>query len=180
MKITIKELRRIIGDVIKEVALDEPLEIEIERLGAMDDGRYDSVEAFINSKLEDDEFTFSTAELQMLARKMSGQPAPGPMQVSPIKTELVDWGFKFVGREPQKSHTRGVTDNPHGRHPYADNPGGGSGFMITPFEGTAGLGIGAGPGAMGGKYEWDPKDPKNLGHGVGTKGGVSDKGRQRR
>ena len=125
-----------------------------------------SVEEFIQYKVDNDEFSFTTVELQALAhnvdysqRKIKNALPPTAL-VKTIKNELVSLGLKFVPREPPK-FTRGARSCSHGTHPFAGSGGGGSG-MGSGREGSTGFGFGGDPGVMGGGYKWDKNDKKNL------------------
>jgi len=125
-----------------------------------------SVEEFVNYKIDNDELSFTTIELQALAhnvdysqRKIKNALPPSAL-VKTIKNELVSLGLKFVPREPPK-FTRGARSCSHGTHPFAGSGGGGSG-MGSGREGSTGFGFGGGPGVMGGGYKWDKNDKKNL------------------
>ena len=123
---------------------------------------FESVEAFANMKLDNEEFSFNAVELQALARVADANDlghdvfAANPATVKSIKDELTtDFGFTFVAREPVK-FARGSMSSGHGSHPFANSGGGGSGMSggMTSF--------GGGPGAVGGSYAWDGSDQKNL------------------
>lgn len=148
---------------------DEAFDIEIEVLTG--EPEYKTVDAFVNYKLDNDEYTFNAAELQALARnaesKRIGRTASQASHAvtSAIKQELmVTFGFKFVPREPVK-FTRGGMASGHGTHPFAGSGGGGSGFG-SDFGGPTFTSFGGGPGSMGGGYAWDKEDPKNLSMGA--------------
>lgn len=131
------------------------------------------VESFVTHKLDNDEDSFSATELQALsrnvdfaARKLKGALAP-EMTVKRVKEELLSYGLKFTPR-PTVKHVRGVTSNPNGTHPFAGSGGGGSGFG-SDYHGATFTSFGGGPGAVGGGYEWDPEDKKNLSMGAKRK-----------
>ena len=128
----------------------------------MNEPEYEGLSSFIDYKADDEQTEFSTNELQAVARNMfaaiSGQKnviAPDEF-VNKLRTELESYGLKYVPRLKTKDY-RGAFANKHGRSKYADIVGGGSG------QSSGGIGLGTGPGAIGGKYAWDPNDPKNLG-----------------
>jgi hypothetical protein len=74
--------------------------------------------------------------------------------VKRLKQDLIEFGFEFKPRQVMKLPRSGK--NSHGTHPFAGMGGGGSGFGI---DGSVG---GKGPGNMGGKYDWNPDEKKNL------------------
>lgn len=129
---------------------------------------FKSIDSFVESKIENDEFSFSAVELQALARRHDSRKlghevtAVSPATVSKIKANLIDFGLRFVPREKVK-HFRGGMSSSHGSNPFAGQGGGGSGFG---FDGTLG---GKGPGNVGGGYDWSPDDKKNLPMGAGKK-----------
>ena len=87
--------------------------------------------------------------------------------VRQVRETLVnDWGLTFVERKRIDISRRGPRAGVHGRHPFANSGGGGSG-MGGGREGPIGFGMGGGPGAIGSKTVWNPDDPKNL--PMGTK-----------
>ena len=144
MKLSIRELRGIIREV-----LEKDVEAQIEKLQG--EPEFASVEKFIESKLDDDDYSYNFIELQALARnidqstKMSKRLRVGDASlktVDVVRAQLDGMGFKFVGRETVKK-TRGFTSSVHGTSPFAGMAGG-SGI------GDGGLRIGGGPGAMGG------------------------------
>ena len=162
MKILLKELRKVIREI-----LEDDVEERIEELQG--DPAFTSVEAFVESKLENDEYEYDFAELQALARNemhasMGGKrlhiSSPSQSVVNRIRGELDGMGFKFVGRAPLKT-VRGVGSPSHGTHPFAGSGGGGSG-MGSGIDGPIGFGIGGGPGAMGGGYKWDASSKRDL------------------
>jgi hypothetical protein len=201
MRITIRELRQVIRDVLMESPWDFKHDVaaawaEEEALKAaekkekramnsasfsqVEDGSFNdqiaekqeypefqSVEAFVNTAIEDIETpsdeapTFSATDLHALARNIFGVAAAGVTQLRQIRTELEGFGLRYVPREAIKA-ARGVTSNPHGRNPFADMGGGGSGFS------SGGLKMGGGPGTMG-AGTWDPESGKSFGMGAGKR-----------
>ncbi len=144
---------------------DAAFEAEIEAL--MSEPEFKTLDAFVNHKLDNDDYTFSAVELQALTRNAEstriGQRANVASQqaITTLKQELTaDFGFKFVPRTPVK-FVRGSMSPGHGTHPFASSGGGGSGFG-SDFTGGTFTSFGGGPGAMGGGYTWDKDDPKNL------------------
>jgi hypothetical protein len=164
MKIKLSELRQIIREV-----LEDDVEERIEEL--QEESEFKDIGSFIEMKLENDEYEYGFVELQALARNMmaamqggraSSYSSPSAVIVDRIKRELRDMGFKFVGREPLKK-TRGFTSPMHGSNRFAGMAGGSG--MGSSFDGPSGFGIGGGPGAIGGGYEWKAGDSKNLSMG---------------
>ena len=165
MKIRLCELRQMIQE-----ALESEIEDQVEIMRK--DPRCKTVDAFIESKLDDDEYEFNFIELQALARNVASKEKgydklASPSETASVKRTLTDVGLRFIGREPIKN-TRGVRSPSHGTHPFAGSGGGGSGFG-SDFSGTTFTSHGGGPGAIGGGYRWDPNDPKNLSMGTKTK-----------
>lgn len=125
---------------------------------------FEDVDAFMAMKLDNDELTYDFVELQALARNLTAQrtgnsaiSTPGQQDLNAVRGALEgEMGFKYLPRQPTKD-VRGATSNQHGTHPFAGAGGGGSGFGDGGFTG-----MGKGPGAIGGKYDWKPDDPKNL------------------
>jgi hypothetical protein len=155
--------------MIKETLEDE-IEDQIDIVRK--DPRCKTIDAFIEAKLDDDEYEYNFIELQALARNIASKEKgydklASPSETASVKRALSDVGLKFIGREPIKN-TRGICSPSHGTHPFAGSGGGGSGSG-TSFEGPSFMGFGGGPGAIGGKYRWDPNDPKNLSMGTKTK-----------
>lgn len=144
---------------------DEAFEMDIEAL--LDEPEFKSVDAFVNYKLDNDEYSFSTAELQALARNSESQRLGRKAQVaslastSALKQNLIDdFGFKFEPRQATQ-FKRGSMSSSHGSHPFAGSGGGGTGFG-SDFSGATFTSYGGGPGAIGGGYAWRPEDKKNL------------------
>lgn len=194
MHISINELRSVIRSVIVEGLdprsnYDEPREKDrIKRSASTTDWQtnnddafdddvgelakmpeYASVDAFVTLKLDNDEFTFTTSDLQALSlsidRKKNGKrvEVASPTTVRNVKQELVNIGLKFVPREPVK-FVRGSMSSAHGSHPFAGSGGGGGGFS-SDRSGPGFTSYGGGPGAIGGGYEWRADDPRNLSMG---------------
>ena len=127
-------------------------EDEIEEL--RETPEYEGLDSFVNFKLDNDEFEFTAAELQAIARNL--QSALNGRKVYVANSELVkqlkihletELGLKFVPRQPVKGF-RGSMSSAHGSNPFAGTGGGGSGFS------SDGLKLGTGPGAIGGKRSW--------------------------
>jgi hypothetical protein len=144
---------------------DEAFEAEVEAL--MDEPEYETIEAFVNHKLDNDEYVFNTVELQALARSADNArtgaqvSVASAMTTAAIKRELTtDFGFRFEPRAPVKFN-RGSMSSSHGSHPFAGSGAGGSGFG-SGFDGPTFISYGGGPGAIGGGYAWDKNDSKNL------------------
>lgn len=125
----------------------------------------------------DESYTIlTTADVQAIARNMA-QKMPELSDKDPeiwknlrafrtllrqVRETLVDeWGLKFIERQRIDMSRRGPRAGVHGRHPFANSGGGGTG-MGTGGDGAIGFGIGGGPGAIGGKDDWKPDDPRNL------------------
>lgn len=166
MKIHIDVLRRVIKEELEDDA-------EKSIAAAMKEKRCKSVDAFIESKIDDDEFEFNFIELQALARNVASarkgyKKLASPQETSEIKKELTDVGLKFIGREPLKKNIRGFTSPTHGSSRFAGMCGG-TGFGSDWHGGTF-TSFGGGPGAIGGGGIWDPDDPRCLRMGArGTK-----------
>lgn len=151
MKITIASLKRLLSE-----SLEDHLDKQIENL--RQEPEFQSVDAFIQGKLDNDDFEFSFIELHALARNLTQERLPNldvsearTRELSEIKAQLSDLGFKFVGRVPERV-VRGVTSNPHGQHPFAGSGSGGSGFSNF--------------GAMGSGKSWDSSSSSNLSMGA--------------
>lgn len=128
---------------------------------------FETIEAFVNYKIDNDEYEFSTSELQALALNVDakrlghGVTVAAQATVTSIKRELIDdFGFRFVPRQPTR-YARGSMSSGHGRHPFAGSGAGGSGFG-TGFGGPSFTSFGGGPGAIGSGVEWKSGDKKNL------------------
>jgi len=152
-------------------AMEADVQEEIDEM--RDSPEFQDLDAFMAFKLDDEEFTYNFIELQALARNVAsrrvGRRVEGAdkRDLDQVRTTLEgEMGFKYVPRERMKQ-VRGATSNPNGTSPYAGMGGGGSGFGNNEFRGGGGFtSFGGGPGAIGGGYEWDPNDPKNLGMGA--------------
>lgn len=126
---------------------------------------FESLRTFQTTKLDDEDFGFDFMELNALARSlwrgMMGEERIIPPHdfIKKLRQNLIDYGFEFKPRGAMKLPRSGK--NSHGTHPFAGMGGGGSGFGM---DGSVG---GRGPGNMGGKYDWDPSDRKNLPMGAG-------------
>lgn len=161
MKLQLGALRRLISEV-----LEDDLDDEIN--GLRENPEYMSLEAFIESKLDDDNYEYNFIDLHALGRNMTQAKYGSKMEVSEagasdlahIKKELGDLGFKFVGRNVTKS-VRGFRAGAHGRNPFAGSGGGGTG-MGSAWGNPTGFSHGGGPGAVGGGYNWSAGDSKNL------------------
>jgi hypothetical protein len=134
---------------------------------------YQTLDAFVEYKFEDEQESYDAKELQALARNIDysqrklKNALPPESLVTSIKNELQTYGLRFIPREKTQS-TRGVTSGFHGTSPYAGFVGGGTG-MGTGREGPMGFGIGGGPGAIGSEEKWDINDKKNLSMGASRK-----------
>ena len=189
MKLSLNRLRVLISEVMSRVLREEEKDEFIKRNASVSDWReneddhfeeeieelrstpeFKDTDTFINYKLANDELSFSAAELQALARNLEAKKL-GVKQVTmagssfakSVKDELVDFGFEFKPREKVK-HVRGSMSSAHGTSPWAGMGGGGSGFGGERSNKVGGFtSMGGGPGAIGGGYDWDPNDKKNLG-----------------
>jgi len=161
------------GSVAKGlVGMESAIAEEIDELRSSPEFR--DLDSFISYKLDNDEVTYNFIELQALARNMAskrvGRKVDGAdkLDIDGVRNDLEkEMGFKYIPREPIKQ-VRGTSSPAHGTSPFAGMGGGGSGFGTdfgTPHVGGF-TGFGGGPGAIGGKYDWDPNDPKNLGMGA--------------
>lgn len=168
MKTTLGMLRSLIIET-----LEKEVENQIEAL--RDEPEFRSIQTFIDDRLDSDIYEYNFMELHALARNMTQASMGKKHQISAatidkleqVKKELNELGFKFVGRMIPKK-TRGFTSSAHGTHPFAGSGGGGSGFG-SDRSGQTFTSYGGGPGAIGGGYKWDSKDPKNLGMGAKRK-----------
>jgi hypothetical protein len=135
---------------------DEMFDAEVEEMSRLPE--FESIEDFVKSKLDNDEYEFTTAELRALVLGTYNKTGAGVNQDS-VKRELTSIGLKFVPREPVK-HSRGFGAPVHGSNRYAGNAAG---------SGTASggwIGIGGGQGMLGGGGWWSSSDPKSLGMGA--------------
>ena len=154
------------------------------REGAMEDEiqemlflpEFQSVDDFVELKMANDDVSFTTAELQALARvkaAIKSHMSPEDITVAPVdvlknvKDSLVSYGLSFKPREPVKFVREGRS-SAHGSSPFAGSGGGGSGFG-SDLGGPTFTSFGGGPGAIGGGYKWDPNDKKNLPMGAKRK-----------
>ena len=149
-----ERLRALIREIL-EVELDSKVE-KLRRSPA-----YASIENFVQQKLDEEEESYDFIELQALARNVASgslgydvDDAP-QMYVKSVKNELSSYGLTFNPRQAEK-RVRGVMSNPHGRHPFAGMSGG-TGTMMGGH-----IGLGTGPGAMGGREEWRASDKRSL------------------
>lgn len=152
--------------LIKE-ALDANIEEQVQEI--IGEPEYKSVESLAEFKIENDETTFSTAEVHAVVRNMM-KPELGkyqkmisesdPTKVKFVIRELESYGFLYKPLQPIKS-VRGVTSNPHGKNPFVGMGGGGSGFG-SDFGGSTFTSFGGGPGAMGSGTKWDPTARTSL------------------
>lgn len=150
-----------------KAAVAQDTEDEIDELRRSPE--FNDVDAFVNMKLDDDDFSYDFMELQALARNMAAKrtgdrrvAVASKTDVASIRKVLEDeFGFKYIPREPSRD-VRGASGSAHGTHPFAGSGGGGSGFSSDREGGGGFTSFGGGPGAIGGGYAWDPKDKKNL------------------
>lgn len=135
MKIRLSELKNIVREAIDDDRDD--FNDAVDEL--MKQPEMKSIEAFIESKYDDDEETYGTLELQALARNLYLKDQRGKGVVhkhelvsapaayrDKVKTELASFGLKFMPREKMKQH-RGFTAPFHGTSGLKDMHGG-SGF----------------------------------------------------
>lgn len=158
------------GSVEKgQAAAAKDIDDEIEEMRSSPE--FNDLDTFVSYKLDNDETVVDWKELQALARNFAamrtGQPGAiaGKGDIDAMKAELNGYGFTFTLRQPERS-VRGATSNSHGTHPFAGSGGGGSGFSSDKSGGGGFTSFGGGPGAVGGKYTWDPNDKKNLSMGA--------------
>lgn len=158
------------GSIAKGIEFRQSsVENEIEELRSMPE--FESLEDFVESKLDSDEFTYNFVELQAIARNETAKElghdvsAPTKRVIDSIRNLLEkEMGFKFVQRTPSKN-TRGVRDPTHGTPTFA-GMGGGSGFGSEFSKHVSGFtSMGGGAGAIGGKYDWSSSDSRNLSMG---------------
>jgi len=149
------------GGSIRQTQASGDLAFEEDVLELMEMPEFNDVATFVEYKMDNDEDSYSTAELQALARNIDfnkrGVEGALPSQalIKSVKQELIGWGLSFQGRQPQR-HFRGAMSAAHGTSPFAGMGGGGTGFS------SGGLGLGTGPGAIGGKTPWNASDKRNL------------------
>jgi hypothetical protein len=133
MKIKLGELRKLISEGINDDADD--FNDAVDEL--MKEPHMKSIEAFAETKFDDDEETYSTLELQALARnlylkamdrdiKKSALASAPAAYRDKVKDELSSYGLKFSPRDKIK-HIRGFTSPLNGSNRFAGNAGG-SGF----------------------------------------------------
>lgn len=155
---------------IEQRSLEDQIEL------AMADQENQSLDARIDYAIETGDTEFTTADVQAIARNMAAQmPDLADLDLERLKymrsfVELVrrirltlinDWGMKFIERKRVDHSRRGSSSPAHGRHPFADSGGGGSG-MGSDRSGPVGFGMGGGPGTMKGGDTWDANNPRNL------------------
>lgn len=123
MKITIGLVRRIIREV-----LEDDVEEQIDEL--REQPEFESIESFVEYKLDNEDYEYDFVELQALARNLTAKER-GSKDISvattksldAVKKELAAVGFKFIGRQPVKK-VRGFTSPKHGSSPFAGMAGG--------------------------------------------------------
>lgn len=194
MKITVKQLRNLVNEAITKTTYiptaediaamrsdlkgsakpdewrgktDQQFQQTVEELSELPE--YESVETFVQYKIDDEDETFSTVDLNAIAMHQAEGNIPSEKLVKTIKAELIGYGLKFVPRQPTK-FVRGVLSPKNGTNRFADMPGGGSGVgRDAGFGGTSTgfFSYGYGPGAVGGKYDWQSGDKRNLPMGAG-------------
>lgn len=158
-------LKKLLKQYIFE-ALDNPEDPEERIKDLCKLPEYKDVNAFVDYKLENEEFSYSFVDLQALARnatqkklgKSGKAEVANPQDVSAVRRFLEDeMGFKLEKREPIKQ-VRGFTSNPNGTHPFAGQGAGGSGFGSSGFSAHGG-----GPGAIVDRTRnYDPENPEHL------------------
>lgn len=102
MKIHISDLRQVIKEELED-------DVEEKITTAMKERRCKTIDAFVESKFEDDEYEFDFIELQALARNIAStkkgyKKLANPQETAEVKRELTGLGFKFIGREPLKKN----------------------------------------------------------------------------
>jgi len=152
-----KAARQVKNDQPFNQTIDEEFDEEISELQTLPE--YQTIDSFIEDKIDSIDATatatFTAADIHALARNIYDVQAAGVTQIRNVRKQLEDFGLKFIPREITKA-VRGVTSNPHGRHPFAGTGGGGSGFS------SGGLGMGGGPGTMGGGKGYNSSSSKSL------------------
>jgi hypothetical protein len=146
-------------------SLEESIEEQIDELRLSPEMQ--SLDTFINYKLDNEELSYNWIELQALSRNLTAQnakfnkdysdavSAASPYIIHTVRKTLEEeMGFEFIPREKMKD-VRGFSSNPHGSNRWVGNHGG-SGFIDH-------------VGAMGGKYNWSSSDSKNLSMGAKKK-----------
>jgi hypothetical protein len=157
---------KLLQKLIKE-ALDANIEEQVQEI--INEPEYKTVESLVEFKLENDETTFSVAEVHAIARNMM-KPGLGkyqkmisesdPAKVKLVIHELESYGLLYKPLQSIKN-VRGITNNPHGKNPFAGMGGGGSGFG-SDFGGSTFTSFGGGPGAMGSGTKWDSAAKTSL------------------
>jgi len=151
---------------------DQAFQDEVEEL--MLEPEYSDVETFVNYKFDDEQNSFNAVELQAISRNVDAKrtginprdmSAASEGTVKLIKAEIVSYGLKYEPRKPTK-HFRGSMSSGHGKHPFAGAGAGGSGAMAGGH-----IGLGRGPGAVGGgeRSTWSSSDPRSFGMGARKK-----------
>lgn len=127
---------------------------------------FESLDAFMNHKLDDDDLSFDFIELQALARNVaSARLGKRVEQANQSDTQHVrheletGMGFKFISRVPTRD-VRGASSNPNGTSPFAGMAGGTG--IGSDRSGPSFAAFGGGPGAIGSGVPWDANDSKNL------------------
>ena len=184
MKMSISLLRRIIKEEVVnsftnranylerihrvEEALDLGPERETQRL--MKEPEFQSFDAFIEYKFDNEEDDFSTEEVHALVRNIAQRKqdrykivqANDP-DVHEMIQKIKSYGLKYLPLK-KPDNFRGATSNPHGRHPFAGSGAGGSGFGDSGFTSHGG-----GPGSIGSGKAWSPNSAGSLRMGAGRK-----------
>lgn len=115
---------------------------------------FESIEAFVQYKYDDEALEFTTTDLRALVASLLKQNPQGISQKE-VKSELESYDLKFVPREPVK-HVRGFGSPVHGSNRYAGNAAG------SGIEQGGLIGMGGGQGAVGGGKRWDPSSGRDL------------------
>ena len=129
---------QLLRKIIRE-AFDEKEAFEDEVADLMSLPEYNSVQAFAEFKYENDESTYSAAELQAVARnhflKENPRVTKKQLGFAPqayrdfVKHELDGYGIKFIPQKAQK-HVRGFGSPINGSNRFAGNHGG-TGFTTN-------------------------------------------------
>lgn len=157
MKISIGELRALIKEALSNEDQKEVLEL-------MKQPEFDDVISFAESKIDNDETTYTFVEMNALAFKEYARATgitPRSLSTVPkeyidrIKAQLAEFELTLQPRATS-TNVRGFTAPKHGSNRYAGNAGG-SGTNTGGW-----IGIGGGQGAMGGKYTYNSSDKRSL------------------
>ena len=151
---------------------DQAFQDEVEEL--MSEPEYSDVDTFVNYKFDDEQNSFNAVELQAISRNVdakrlkidpSEMSAAAENTVKLVKAEIISYGLTYEPRKPTK-HFRGSMSSGHGKHPFAGAGAGGTGAMAGGL-----IGMGRGPGAIGGGVSstWSSSDPRSFSMGARKK-----------